>query len=389
MSLFGLPGRADIQGISVGDMATLYGAVLAESEPSALVGVESDVPTLSPAPPRVHIKTPELALQLGVDRSPSTFVEIDTRALAAVVDHIRENDDFRAYARFRWDDPTFWHPEGSVAERSQYFAIGNAINFRFWQLVEGDVVPSSGVLGGQRLTGAMYMWRCLRRCLDNSRLPLFQASFLSSLTEEQFDEIFADDFGINPLAVARDDRILNLRDLGHQLERDWAGRFYNLVKATKGSLTEFARFSGGFRAFDDPLFKLTMVNTILHLGSGIVEFDAEPLPGIDYHLLKQALRQGVLVPNRSIAKKLEKQLLLSEHEGYELRRAALNAFVDISAGAVLSGEVLDNRWWWNRLKCRTYDPICLDPKSAGECPFFGPCAQRTKLGMPLEETRYY
>ena len=342
-----------------------------------------------PATPRVHLATPELAQELRIDRSPSTLVKIDTGALNAIVDHISQSEEFCAYERYRWDDPKFWYPEGTPAERSQYFAIGNAINFRFWRLVEGEVVSAGGVLGGQRLTGSMYMWRCLRRCLDNRHLPIFQASFLAQLTEEQFDEVFADDTGVNPLTVAREDRLANLWDLGHRLMRNWDGKFYNLVESTRGSLVEFARLSSHFRAFDDPLLKLTMVNTILHLGSGITEFDADPLPGIDYHLLKQLLRQGVLVPHWSIEEKLKQHLLLSEEEGYELRRAALNAFVDISAGAGLSGEILDNKWWWNRLKCLTDSPVCLDPQTAHECPFFGPCAQRTALGMPLEETRYY
>ena len=344
---------------------------------------------LSPAPSRVHLATSELAQELRIDRSTSALVEIDAGALREIADHIRQREDFCNYERYRWDDPRFWYPEGTLAERSQYFAVGNAINFRFWHLVEGKVIPVGGVLDGQPLTGAMYMWRCLRRGLDSRRIPIFQATFLAELTEEQFDEVFADDTGINPLAVAKEDRLANLRDLGGRLARDWEGQFYNLVETANGSLVELVQLSGRFRAFDDPLFKLTMVNTILHLGSGIVALDADPLPGIDYHLLKQLLRQGVVVPHRSIAEKLERSLLLSEQEGYELRRAALNAFVDISALTGLSGEILDNKWWWNRLKCRMHDPVCLNPRTAQECPFFGPCAQRTHLEMPLEETRYY
>jgi putative queuosine salvage protein len=339
-------------------------------------------------PSLAHLSTPDLARELRIDRSPSSLVEIDAGALEAIIDHIQRREDFCAYERYRWDDPKFWYPEGTPAERSQYFAVGNSINFRFWQLMGEEVIPAGGILDGQRLTGAMYMWRCLRRCLDR-RFPIFQASFLADLSDEQFDKIFADDAGVNPLAVAREDRLANLRDLGNKLENDWDGKFFNVIEAARGSLIEFVRLSGRFRAFDDPLFKLTMVNTILHLGSGVTEFDADPLPGIDYHLLKQLLRQGVLVPHRSITQKLEQQQLLSENEGYELRRAALNAFVHISARTSLSGEILDNKWWWNRLKCRTHGPVCLNPQTACECPFFGPCAQHTELGMSLEETRYY
>ena len=338
---------------------------------------------------RVHLSTPELAEELGVDRSSSPLVERDPAALDAIVQHIQQRDDFFTFERYPWDNSTYWYPEGSPRERSQYFTVGNAINFRFWRLVDGALIPAGGLLDGKRLTGAMYMWRCLRRCLDTGQVPIFTATCLANLTEGQFDQVFADDTGANPLAVAKDDRLANLRDLGWQLERDWDGAFYNVLEASRGSLVDFVGYSGQFRAFDDPLLKLTMVNTILHLGSGITKFDSDPLPGIDYHLLKQLLRHGILAPQRATAEKLRRQQLLSAQEGYNLRRAALNAFIAISERTGLSGEILDNKWWWNRLKCRTSDPVCLDPQTAHECPFFGACRELTQLRMPLEETRYY
>lgn len=336
-----------------------------------------------------HTSTADLAQELGVDFSPSALVEVDAHALTAMVEHVRRSQEFFKFKRFAWDDPTYWYPEGTPAERSQYFAVGNAINFRFWRLMRGEVVPAGGAIEGKRLFGAMYMWRCLRRCLDTGRYPLFDASFLANISEVEFRAIFADDTGINQLSVGLDDRLANLWELGRKLEEDWAGQFYNVVKSAEGSLLSFIRASANFRAFDDPLLKLTMVNTILHLGSGITEFNADPLPGIDYHLLKQMLRHGIVIPNPAISRKLEQQRFLTETEGFELRRLALNTFIEISRRTGISGEILDNRWWWNRVKCRTVDPVCLDPATAHECPLLVACAQHTGLGMPLEETRYY
>jgi hypothetical protein len=76
------------------------------------------------------------------------------------------------------------------------------------------------------------------------------------------------------------------------LAESWDGRFYNVAEATDGSIVEFARLSADFRAFDDPILKLTMVNAIVHTGSGVYSFRDEPLPAIYYHLLRHALRQG-------------------------------------------------------------------------------------------------
>jgi hypothetical protein len=333
--------------------------------------------------------TAELAHELGVDCSDSDLVRLDEKILENLAEHIQRRSDFSAYQRSKWDDPRFWNVGDTPANRSQYFTIGNAINFRFWKLMDGRTQAASGMIAGEKFTGSMYLWRSLRRCLEEGRFPILDAKCLSSLSREQFDGIFADDAGENPLAIAPDDRIANLRDLGSKLERDWQGQFYNLVRVTRGSLVQFVRLSSRLRAFDDPNFKLVMVNAILHSGSGIVTFDGDPLPGIDYHLLKQLLRHGVLRPRHDLACQIRARVILAPRDGQELRRVALGAFVRLSKLTGLSGEILDNKWWWNRTKCRDSDPVCLDPATAAECPFYGPCERLTKLRFPIEDTRYY
>src|SRR5262249_30351199 len=158
---------------------------------------------------------------------------------------------------------------------------------------DGRAHAAGGHIGGQKFIGSMYLWRSLRQCLDTGVYPVLSAKFLASLTVEDFNGIFSDDQGQNPLSITLEDPIADLRDLGSKLDREWQGQFFNLVKSTGGSLVAFVRMSAKFRAFDDPNFKLAMVNAILHSGSGIVMFDGDPLPGIDYHLLKQLLRHGV------------------------------------------------------------------------------------------------
>ena len=186
-----------------------------------------------------------------------------------------------------------------------------------------------------------------------------------------------------------DERIANLQDLGRRLAEDGDGRFLNVAEASGGSLVEFSRLSARFRAFDDPIYKLTMLNAILHSGSGVYRFDDEPLPAIDYHLLRHALRQGMLVPNPTLERKLKQGHLLEPAEAAELRRVALVAFIDLSVRTGLSGDILDNKFWLNRVNCTDDDPVCTDPETASLCPFFGACMQAVEFGRPLEFTRYY
>lgn len=333
--------------------------------------------------------TAQLAAAVGVDDRPSDAGSIDWEQVDRISAQIASSAEAARFERARWDDGRFWNVEDDPARRSQFFAIGNSINFRFWELEEGRMRPAVGRLDGESYQGAMYMWRALRRGLDRTQGALLEAEFLRDLSDADFDRIFTDDDGLNPLDVARADRIANLRDLGERLLASWEGSFFNLVEVTNRSLIEFARLSRGFRAFDDPLLKLTMLNAILHSGSRVYEFADEPLPAIDYHLLKQALRQGVLRPNPSLAEQLATSQPLRPADAAELRRLALVALVGISKRTGLSGEVLDNRFWLNRVNCTDPNPICLDPALADRCPFYGACRQFTQLERPLERTRYY
>lgn len=334
------------------------------------------------------LATAEVADALRLDTSSSPFAALDEARIGEVAHYIADRAASEKFERTSWDNPLFWNTEADAQMRSQYFAVGNAINFRFWRLDDASVVPAAGLIEGERYRGAMYMWRCLRRCVDRGELPLLDGEFLANLSENDFDVIFRDDAGGQPLAVGREERIANLRDLGKKLVEAWDGLFYNLVAASEGSIVTFAEFSSSLRAFDDSLFKLTMVNAIVHSGSGIYSFQDELLPAIDYHLMRHALRQGLVVPVPRLANKVRSHKLLDRKEAFELRRVALQAFIRIAVLSGQSGEVIDNNYWLNRVNC-TDEPVCHDPATARACPFLDVCEQAIGYQLPLEMTRYY
>jgi hypothetical protein len=156
-----------------------------------------------------------------------------------------------------------------------------------------------------------------------------------------------------------------------------------VIRAANGSLKHFADLCADFRAFDDPVQKLTMVNAIMLTGSGLVHFDQDPLPGIDYHLVKQALRQGLVTPSDRLRTKLTNHELLDEGESVALRTAILTTLIDVSHLAGISTAVIDNLYWLNRRICGDEQWLC------SSCPFEAGCAKRTEYGLPLELTRYY
>lgn len=282
----------------------------------------------------------------------------------------------------KWDDQRFWNIESTIEDRCQYLAIGNSINFRFWEQVGGRIVPAIGVIDGEALRGSMYMWRRLRTAVDREELSL-DAPFLAGLDEDTFSRAFTDDDGQLPLRAGIGERVLNLRDLGARLSSNWDGQFVNMIRAANGSLKQFGELSAEFRAFDDPVQKLTMVNAIMLAGSGLAHFDQDPLPGIDYHLVKQALRQGLVTPSYTLRTKLTNRELLDEGESVALRTAILTALIDVSHLAGISTAVIDNLYWLNRRICGDEQWLCAS------CPFEAGCTKRTEYGLPLELTRYY
>jgi hypothetical protein len=126
-----------------------------------------------------------------------------------------------------------------------------------------------------------------------------------------------------------------------------------------------------------------MVNAIMHQGRGIRKFDRPIFPGIDYQLLKQQMRIGIVVPNKTLAKKLIQGTLLGHKEARELRNAGLSSFLHLMQKTSIPGDVIDNMWWNNRQICTDSKPSCE------KCLFRKVCEKKTPFGIPLEMTRHY
>jgi hypothetical protein len=169
----------------------------------------------------------------------------------------------------------------------------------------------------------------------------------------------------------------------------WHGSFQDVLKASSGSLSNFSNELRTFRAFDDPLFKLTMLLAILLTGSGLAAFDHPLLPAVDYHLMKQLLRFGVLIPSARISAALIRRDLLATDDAFEIRAAAIEALAEVSYRTGISGDRLDNFLWRNRSACSDERPACTDSSRAGDCPLVESCLRKTQFFRPLELTRYY
>ena len=356
--------------------------------PDLVTGRRSALVSEGTAPPPRAIVTPlpygvavatHVAVPTGRLETSDFISELQVGTIAALLrDRFRDGVPVPA----RWDDPLFWNVEASPEDRCQYLAVGNAINFRFWTSTNDQLVPSTGTIEGENFRGSMYMWRRLRLATERSQLTL-DAKDLARLTQREFERAFVDDEGRQPLAPGISDRVANLQDLGARLVESWDGQFKGVVDAACGSLDGFVKLCSEFRAFDDPVRKLIMVNAIMLTGSGLAEFDADPLPGIDYHLVKQALRQGLVIPPPELVHKLAANEMLDSDESRILRSAVLVALTEVAKQAGIPTTVLDNLYWLNKRVCAEVNPSC------SSCPFESGCSKRTEYGLPMEMTRYY
>lgn len=312
------------------------------------------------------------------------LVELDYEVLNQVCDFLSKNKNQYQRKPMDWRNTHYWPDDSEgVYVVSQFFAIGNAINFRYWwRGNRGAYGYCKGVKGKSSERGAYYMWRALRLCQKAAVIPILDSKKLSKISISEMKHIFRDDKG-HDLMPALKERQRNWRDLGHKLLEYWDGQFYNLVKTAQNSLFDFVRYSRQFRAFDDPLCKMVMVNSIMHQGRGIVKFKTPIFPGIDYQLLKQQMRMGIVVPKGRLMKKLISQEILTHNEARELRNAGLHSFLHIMERTGIPGDVIDNIWWTNKRICRDQQPQCEG------CLFSNICRRKQEYGIPREITRYY
>ncbi len=288
-----------------------------------------------------------------------------------------------------WENDNYWPNKKMGRETvSQFFTIGNSINFKYWEKNGKSIRYCHGKKGGNNERGALYMWRSLKLCLDNNSYDILDAKELAKIELADFKKIFEDDDG-NDVLPDLNERLANWKDLGQKLEQYWNGKTISIIEKSSNSIIQFVKFLREFRAFDDPLCKMIMVNALMHQERGIVKFNELMMPGIDYQIVKQLLRQGIIIPEEKTVNKLCNYQILTNEEALQLRKASLFALMKIVDDTGIGGHIVDNLIWLNRNNCEDGKPVCKIPGKERECPFLDFCDKRIEILIPLEETRYY
>jgi hypothetical protein len=318
------------------------------------------------------------------------MVHVDPQRVASFAGFMRTSGDLQPF-HFSGRGPGEPLPPAGTPGALDAFFFVTAHQFGFWYERAGRYDrPMIARIEGRNLKGSDYLFRCVTRALE-SRADFFAPAHLLALSDEDWNRVFADDAGVNPLPMWRD----NL-DLIHGYAR-WfreqgttpAG-VVERANAQPRPLAAFLAEAGRIPGYaEDPLRKkLQLLAVILenrpeHFLRVTDPESYEPI--IDYHLQRSALRTGlVVVDDAALKARLEARAVVSAAEEDAVRRATFEAIRRLVEQSGKSVAAVDWFFFTNRRRC----PEMTEPECA-VCPVQSICRRETKLFQPVFRTTAY
>lgn len=277
-----------------------------------------------------------------------------------------------------------------------FFFVG-IHNFGFWTARNKKYqAPLIGTLAGKKVKGSDLLHKLILReyVRDHHHVS---PTWLASVQPDAFTKMFSDDEGRVPLLATRE-RMRLTRRYGQWFERSrpWGTTPKDLVtyamnsptpgQALLGIITDPAMGIPGYR--EDPLRKkatLLLMSLVNRPEKFIVLEDGFRWPPIvDYHLMRLALRLGLIsLPCKWESENRDRICTSAEREAV-IRRAvydAVNLIIRISGRTMPE---IDNLMW----SARRYCPEMTQPDCT-TCALASACAKRTELFQPVFRTDMY
>ncbi|HJO90659.1 MAG TPA: hypothetical protein QF606_03245, partial [Anaerolineales bacterium] len=246
-------------------------------------------------------------------------------------------------------------------------------------------------IDGKTLKGSEYILSAYLRML-NSDPDFFSVNRQANLSKEELEMILADDDGNCPMPAIE----LHLSE-AQSYGQDMSALGMTpakIIQKTKGSRTPMADLLrtlwniGGYK--NDPLQKKSalLIYILLNRPENFLQLgdSEEELPCIDYHLMRTALRTGMVsVCDTYLEQKITSRALVSEEQEYDVRQnvyKAINMLVDTSPN--LNMVSVDQFLFRMRKGC----PEMSEPECKS-CALDPVCAKQTQLFQPVIRTTYY
>ena len=272
-----------------------------------------------------------------------------------------------------------------------YFFFACLHQYGFWY---GDssryIQPMVGVLGGKELKGSDLLWTLFRRAFEEN-LDFFTPRFLSTVSPRELARIFFND-DVGTQWPNFDQRFALTRGYGQELYMgtspaeyvDWAnkntqplGQFVNVISGLIG-------YSGD--PFNRKVMLLAMALTNRPEQFLKVKDDGEWHPIVDYHLMRVALRLGLvnLDDNLKMKDRSTGRRWVSAAEEETVRREVYFAIEQLIDRSGLTMSAIDVTFWLARKYC----PEMSEP-DCGKCMFNSVCGHHTELFQPVIRTTAY
>ena len=283
-------------------------------------------------------------------------------------------------------------PEIGHPNTLEFFFALTLQQFGFWKKNNGRYIsPMIAKIGGRNRKGSDYIQFAYSRILDSDP-DFFSINRQANLSKEELEMVLSDDEGKCPMP-ALELHLSEARAYGQDM-LDLGMTPIKIIHKTKASNTPMADLLrilwniGGYK--NDPLQKKSalLAYILLHRPENFLQLgdSEEEIPCIDYHLMRTALRTGMVsIVDTDLQQKIADREVVSKDEEYDIRHHvynAINMLVDSSPNFNMVS--VDQFLFRMRKGCpEMSEPDCKS------CALDPVCAKQTQLFQPVIRTTYY
>ncbi len=313
--------------------------------------------------------------------------EVRVRAFAAHLSTLKEVQPFD----FCSISEGVIYPTRALPGVLDTFFFCTSHQFGFWTMKENRYErPMTARLDGVAYKGSDYVWRCATRAWSR-REDFFSPAHAATLSDRDWNDVFCDDTGRNPLPMW-DEHMRIIHGYLRWMEAAAVTPKFIVARCRESetplaTLVEQSRDIPGYGEdrLQKKLFLLAIIleNRPEHFLS--ISDPQSYKPIIDYHLQRSALRTGLVqITDRDLHAKLVRRERVEAGEEALIRNATYEAIQLLVKQSGLSVAAIDYFFFINRRRC----PEMTIPECAA-CPVNGICAHELSLFQPVYRTTDY
>ena len=283
-------------------------------------------------------------------------------------------------------------PEIGHPNTLEFFFALTLQQFGFWKKNnERYISPMIAKIGGRNRKGSDYIQFAYSRILDSDP-DFFSINRQANLSKEELEMVLSDDEGKCPMP-ALELHLSEARAYGQDM-LDLGMTPIKIIHKTKASNTPMADLLrilwniGGYK--NDPLQKKSalLAYILLHRPENFLQLgdSEEEIPCIDYHLMRTALRTGMVsIADTDLQQKIAGREVVSKDEEYDIRHHVYNAInMLVNSSPNFNMVSVDQFLFRMRKGCpEMSEPDCKS------CALDPVCAKQTQLFQPVIRTTYY